>query len=70
MFQPGEEHGGRDEHSAAPRNQCWPEQVPSVFLNYGMQILQQQDKVTILYPFDHQFRQVRLNESHRTPVTP
>jgi hypothetical protein len=53
-----------------PRNQCWPEQVPSVFLNYGMQILQQLDKVTILYPFDHQFRQVRLNESHRTPMTP
>jgi len=53
-----------------PRNQCWPEQVPSVFLNYGMQILQQLDKVTILYPFDHQFRQVRLNESHRTPVRP
>jgi hypothetical protein len=53
-----------------PRNQCWPEQVPSVFLNYGMQILQQLDKVTILYPFHHQFRHVRLNESHRTPVTP
>jgi hypothetical protein len=47
-----------------PRNQCWPEQVPFVFGNYGMQILQQPDKVTILYPFDHQFRQVRLNEPH------
>jgi hypothetical protein len=53
-----------------PRNQCWPEQVPFVFANYGMQILQQPDKVTILYPFDHQFRQVRLNQPHPAPVTP
>jgi hypothetical protein len=47
-----------------PRNQCWPEQVPFVFINYGMQILQQPDKVTILYPYDHQYRQVHLNEPH------
>jgi hypothetical protein len=53
-----------------PRNQCWPEQVPFVFINYGMQILQQPDKVTILYPFDHQFRQVRLNEPHPAQVKP
>jgi hypothetical protein len=53
-----------------PRNQCWPEQVPFVFANYGMQILQQPDKVTILYPFDHQFRQVRLNQPHPAPVKP
>jgi hypothetical protein len=53
-----------------PRNQCWPEQVPFVFGNYGMQVLQQPGKVTILYPFDHQFRQVRLNQPHPAPVTP
>jgi hypothetical protein len=53
-----------------PRNQCWPEQVPFVFANFGMQILQRPDKVTILYPFDHQFRQVRLNESHPAHPTP
>jgi hypothetical protein len=39
-----------------PRNQCWLKQVPFVFINYGMQLLQRPDKVTILYPFDHQFR--------------
>jgi hypothetical protein len=55
---------------ATPRNQCWPEQVPFVFANYGMQVLQRPDKVTILYPFDHQFRQVRLNQPHPAPVTP
>jgi len=53
-----------------PRNQCWPEQVPFVFINYGMQILQQPDKITILYPFDHQFRQVRLNQPHPAHLTP
>ena len=53
-----------------PRNQCWPEQVPFVMANYGMQVLQRPDKVTILYPYDHQFRQVRLNQSHPAHVTP
>jgi hypothetical protein len=53
-----------------PRNQCWPEQVPFAFANYGMQVIQQPDKVTILYPFDHQFRQVRLNQPHPAHVTP
>jgi hypothetical protein len=54
----------------SPRNQCWPEQVPFVFINYGMQLLQRPDKITILYPFDHQFRQVRMNHSHPAHVTP
>src|SRR6266436_85150 len=53
-----------------PRNQCWPEQVPFVFINYGMQLLQQPDKITILYPFDHQVRQVRMNEPHPAQMTP
>jgi hypothetical protein len=53
-----------------PRNQCWPEQVPFAFANYGMQVIQQPDRVTILYPFDHQFRQVRLNQHHPARVTP
>ena len=53
-----------------PRNQCWPEQVPFVLANYGMRIIPQPDKVTFLYPFDHQFRQVRLNEPHPAHLTP
>jgi hypothetical protein len=44
--------------------------MPFVFSNFGMQILQQPDKITILYPFDHQFRQVRMNEPHPAQVTP
>ena len=53
-----------------PRNQCWPEQVPFVMANFGLQVLQRPDKVTILYPYDHQFRQVRLNQAHPANVTP
>jgi hypothetical protein len=53
-----------------PRNQCWPEQVPFILGNYGVQILQQPDKVTFLYPYDHQFRQVRLNRSHPAHPAP
>jgi hypothetical protein len=32
-----------------PANQCWPEPVPFIFKNNGMQILQQPHQVTILY---------------------
>jgi len=52
-----------------PRNQCWPEGVPFVFINRGMQILPQPDEITLLYPFDHQFRQVRMNQPHPTQLT-
>ena len=53
-----------------PRNQCWPEGMPFVISNFGMQMLQQPDKITILYPFDHQFRQVRMNQPHPVQMTP
>jgi len=53
-----------------PRNQCWPEGVPFAFANFGMQLLQQPDKLTILYEHDHQVRRVRLNDSHPVQLTP
>jgi hypothetical protein len=53
-----------------PRNQCWPGGVPYVFTSGGMQMLQQPDKITILYDYDHQVRHVRLNQSHPAQVTP
>jgi hypothetical protein len=53
-----------------PRNQCWPAGVPFVFTNGPTQLLQQPDKVTILYGYDHQVRHVRLNQSHPAQVTP
>ncbi len=51
-----------------PSNQCWPSGVPYVFWNFGLQIIQQPDKVTMLYLHDHEVRQVRMNRSH--PVNP
>jgi hypothetical protein len=56
---------------ATPANQCWPQPVPYIFWTMGVQILQQPDKITILYSNpDHEFRQVRLNQSHPQQVTP
>jgi len=54
----------------SPRNQCWPAGVPFVFTSGAIQILQQSDKIVILYNYDHQVRHVRLNESHPAKVTP
>jgi hypothetical protein len=54
-----------------PANQCWPQPVPYIFWTIGVQMLQQRDKVTILYSNpNHEFRQVRLNGSHPEQVTP
>jgi hypothetical protein len=50
-------------------NQCWPQGVPFIFFNYGIQMLQQPDKITILYS-TYEVRQVRLNEPHPARVTP
>jgi hypothetical protein len=52
-----------------PSNQCWPGGVPYVFLNFAMQMLQQHDKITIIYFFG-EFRQVRMNQPHPARVAP
>ncbi len=44
--------------------------MPFVFTNGPTQLLQQPDKVTILYGYDHQVRHVRLNQPHPAQVTP
>jgi hypothetical protein len=54
----------------SPRNQCWPGGVPFVFTSGAIEILQQPDKIAILYAYDHQVRHVRLNQSHPSQVTP
>ena len=53
-----------------PRNQCWPEGPPFIFTNGPTELLQQQDRVTILYVYSHQVRQVRMNQTHSAQVTP
>ncbi len=53
-----------------PSNQCWPGGVPYVFWNFGLQMLQQPDKITMLYMHDHEVRRVRMNAAHPAKVTP
>jgi hypothetical protein len=52
-----------------PLNQCWPEGVPFIFRDIGMQMLQQRDSIVILYVLDQQHRHVRMNQSHPALVT-
>jgi hypothetical protein len=54
----------------SPSNQCWPEPIPYIFWNFGMQMLQQPGKITILYNEDHEVRHVRMNQPHPAQVTP
>ena len=61
----------RGEGYPTPANQCWPQPVPYIFWTIGVQLLQQPDKVTILYSNpDHEFRQIRLNGPHPAKVAP
>src|SRR6516164_11704360 len=57
--------------NATARSECWPDGVPLVFaFEEGMHLLQQPDKITIVYDYDHQVRQVRMNQPHPAPVMP
>jgi hypothetical protein len=53
-----------------PSNQCWPEGVPYVFWNIGIQLFQKPDEITILYAYNNEVRHVRLNQTHPVQETP
>jgi hypothetical protein len=54
-----------------PHNQCWPEPTPfTLSIQLGVQVIQQKDKVVLLYLSDHQVRQVRLNVPHSAQPVP
>ena len=53
-----------------PDNQCLQNPVPYIFWNFDIQLLQQKDKVTIIYQHDDDFREVRLNQPHPAKVVP
>jgi hypothetical protein len=53
-----------------PRNQCWPEGVPFILSNMGIQVIQEPAEVTVLYEHDHQVRRVRMGEPHPARLTP
>ena len=52
-------------------NRCWPEPPPFVMaLQLGVQILQQKDKITLLYLLGNTLRHVPLNARHPNNVAP
>jgi hypothetical protein len=53
-----------------PTTHCWPEPVPYIFNGVAIQMLQQPDQITFLYPNDHQVRRVRMNADHPAHVMP
>src|SRR6185436_1748633 len=54
-----------------PSNQCWPSPTPFIYKLQNMQMIQQPDRITILYGgYNNEVRQVRLNEPHASPLKP
>jgi hypothetical protein len=53
-----------------PSNQCWPGGVPYVFWDFLLQMIQQKDKITMIYRHGDEVRHVRMNEPHAAQVTP
>ena len=49
---------------------CLQNPVPYIFWNFFVQLLQQPDKVTLVYAHDSDFRTARLNQPHPAKVTP
>jgi hypothetical protein len=53
-----------------PSNQCWPEPMPFIYKQFLVLLIQHPDRVTMYYNGNGDIRHVRLNEPHRTPLTP
>ncbi len=62
------ESGGT--HAVNPRAECWPTGVPLILTSIAMQIIQQPDKIIILYSDTYEVRHVRMNQPHPAQVTP
>jgi hypothetical protein len=54
-----------------PSNQCWPSPMPFIYKLGTIQMMQQPDRITILYGgYNNEVRHVRLNEPHQSPTEP
>ena len=53
-----------------PSNQCWPQGVPYIFWDFWMEMIQQPDKIVMIYRHGNEVRWVRLNEPHPAQLTP
>ena len=54
----------------SPANQCWPMPPPFIYKNFGLQMLQKPNEITLIYEQDHEFRKIRMNEKHPEKVKP
>jgi hypothetical protein len=52
-----------------PSNQCWPFGMPFIYKQFLMQMIQEPDRIIMLYNGD-QVRRVRLNQPHPSPPPP
>ena len=57
-------------HALNPRAECWPTGVPLILTSVAMQIIQQPDKIIMLYNDTYEVRHVRMNQPHPAQVTP
>jgi hypothetical protein len=53
-----------------PSNQCWPFPMLFIYKQANMQMIQQPDRILILYSGNSEVRRVRLNEPHPSPLIP
>jgi hypothetical protein len=54
-----------------PSNQCWPMPIPFIYKQFMVQIIQQADRVLLIYTAPNtDVRHVRLNDRHPDPLTP
>src|SRR5258708_13402315 len=53
-----------------PDSLCLQNPVPYIFWNFNVYLLQQPDKVTLVYPPDSDFPVVRLTQPHPPTATP
>jgi hypothetical protein len=53
-----------------PSNQCWPGGVPYVFWDFLMEMVQQADRITMIYRHGNEVRHIRLNDSHPAAPVP
>ncbi|HEY6254581.1 MAG TPA: hypothetical protein VIY51_02200 [Xanthobacteraceae bacterium] len=53
-----------------PSNQCWPGGVPYVFWDFLMQMIQQSDRITMIYRQGNEMRHVRMNAPHAAQLPP
>ena len=62
---------GSQPYPTLPPIQCWPQDVPYIFWSFGMQMLQEPDRITFIYTDpNNEIRQARLNQAHPAHVIP